>query len=477
MKNSIRWRLFSIAATSILVALLAAGGALVLIFENHLLRRVAQDLEVRWTELARSFALGRDGKPVVSREPADPRYLQPYGGAYWQIEENGQPVLRSRSLWDYELKTTSVPSARRASAFEMEGPSHSELYVVERAVTHESGGEARNFVLQVALDHAEIGQLREAFAYDVAKVLALLVVLLIVGGVLQLHFGLAPFERLRRSLGALREGRANRLDGDFPVEVAPLVEDLNLLLDRQEKLIEKARSRAGSLAHGLKTPMTILNGEIGRLEESGQRELAATLRDQYEAIRLHVERELAKARTHGAVRSSIAKTDVRHMAESLVDLMRKVDTEDRIRWDVDVPVGVTTPIEAGDFAEIVGNLLDNARKWARGAVCVEYVSQAGGARLSIADDGPGVEESLRSHILDRGVHAANAPGGSTGLGLSIVMDALAEYGLEMKIDTAASGCRISFPLDRSEANARPAPAQKIRRSFADVRATRRSPYL
>ena len=310
-------------------------------------------------------------------------------------------------------------------------------------------------MLQVALDHAEIGQLGEAFTYDVAKVLALLVILLVAGGVLQLQFGLAPFERLGRSLAAPRDGRASRLDGDFPVEVAPLVDDLNRLLDRQDKLIDKARARAGSLAHGLKTPLTILSGEIGRLEEGGQRELAATLREQYEAIRLHIERELAKARTHGAVRSSIAKTDVRRMVESLVDLMRKVDTEDRIRWTIDVPEGLTTPIEAGDFAEIVGNLIDNARKWARGAVRVEYAS----GRLSIADDGPGDEEGLRAHILDRGVHAANAPHGSTGLGLSIVMDALAEYGLEMTMATQAGGCRISFPLGGRDANPHIAPTR------------------
>ncbi len=122
MKGSIRWRLFSFAATTILVALVAAGGALVLIFENHLLRRVAHDLDIRWTELARSFALDPDGNPVVSRELAGPRYLRPYGGAYWQIEENGKPVLRSRSLWDFELKTATVRPAERAGAFEMEGP-------------------------------------------------------------------------------------------------------------------------------------------------------------------------------------------------------------------------------------------------------------------------------------------------------------------------------------------------------------------
>ena len=460
MKGSIRWRLFAFAVATILIALVAAGGALVVIFENHLLRRVAQDLEIRWTELARSFALDAEGKPVVARELADPRYLKPYGGAYWQIEEDGTPALRSRSLWDYELKTSAIPTSRRGNAFEMTGPSNSELYVVEREVVHQGDGGARRFLLQVALDHAEVSALREAFTYDVAKVLALLVVVLVVGGAAQLHFGLKPFERLRHSLARLRDGRASRLDGDFPAEVAPLVDDLNRLLDRQDKLIEKARSRAGSLAHGLKTPMTILSGEIRRLEESGQEEVAATLREQLEAIRLHVERELAKARTHGAVRSSVAETDVSLMVDRLVDLMRKVDTQDRIRWTVDVPAGLTTPIEAGDFAEIVGNLLDNARKWARRSVRVAYEARSENGSLSIVDDGPGVHEALRGHILDRGVHAADAPVGSTGLGLSIVIDALAEYGLQMTIDTRAEGCRISFPLGSALRTGRPPHSRK-----------------
>jgi signal transduction histidine kinase len=324
---------------------------------------------------------------------------------------------------------------------------------LERSVTHESGSGPRRFELRVALDHAEIDQLREAFTYDLAKVLALLAVLLVTGGFAQLYFGLKPFERLHFSLGLLRDGCVSRLEGDFPVEVAPLVADLNRLLDRHDNLIEKARARAGSLAHGLKTPMTILSGEVRRLEEGGQGEVAATLREQCETIHLHVERELAKARTHGAVRSSLAPTDVRGLVERLVDLMRKVDTQDRIRWKVDVPEGVTTAMEAGDFAEIVGNLLDNARKWECSAVRVTYAPERDGGRLSIADDGPGVDERLRGSLLDRGVHAANAPGGSTGIGLSIAMDTLEEYGFEITIDTQASGCCISFPLAKRGANA------------------------
>ena len=446
MTGSIRWRLFGLAAASILLALVVTGGALVVIFKDHLQRRVAQDLEVRWAELARAFDLDPTGTPVLRREMSDPRYVQPYGGAYWQIGQSGKPALRSRSLWDFELSTEAIPESARRAAFKAQGPNGSRLFVVERAVLHEVGGETRPFVLLVALDYAEIAELSDAFTQDVAKLLALLVVVLVLGGAAQLHFGLQPFERLRVSLSLLREGRASRLDGAFPVEVAPLADELNRLLDQQDKLIEKARSRAGSLAHGLKTPLTILNGEIGRLQESGQSEVAAVLSEQCEAIRVHVERELAKARTHGAINAPAAATEVRPMLERLVDLMRRIDTDDRIAWKVSAPEGLTSRLEAGDFAEVVGNLLDNARKWARSRVEVSCETQEGEWRLTVADDGPGVEAALREDMLKRGVRAANAPSGSTGLGLSIVTDALAEYGLALTVDATPSGCRISFPL-------------------------------
>ena len=203
---------------------------------------------------------------------------------------------------------------------------------------------------------------------DVAKILILLALLLGGGAWLQLRFGLMPLKALRTSLNAVREGRLPRLQGAFPREVAPLSDDLNILLDRQDDLVRKARDRAGALAHGLKTPLTILTSEIARLEKAGMQKSADTLRQQCLAIRGHVERELARARTHGAVEAVGLRTHIRPIVERLVDLMQRVETDRVIDWTIAISPDAQAEMEAADFAEVAGNLIDNARKWARSSV-------------------------------------------------------------------------------------------------------------
>lgn len=459
MTNSLRWRLLVFAALTIIVVLVAAGGALVMIFENHVLRRVEQELDIRWLELAKAFELDGEDRPILNKDLADPRYQQPYGAAYWQINGAGGPILRSRSLWDDTLVTNQIPDAEKTrGAFEIVGPNRSELYLVERNVTLNRAGGPLTFALIVASDHADVADLRQAFTLDLAKVLTLIFVVLVIGGWIQLRYGLSPLHALRRKLGELRDGGAQRLAGSFPAEIEQLVDDLNALLDRQDELVEKARARAGALAHGLKTPLTVLSGEIARLEREGQSQRSALLREQCDAIHANVERELARARTHGAVRSRNPRTEVKPMVERLIGLISRVDGAGRIEWAIRVPDRVFAMIEETDFAEIVGNLLDNARKWARTRVLVSYSEENNRAFLTISDDGPGVPSEHVNDIVERGVHFGRAGDQSSGLGLAIVRDMLAEYGMSPMIIKSTPGCNVSFDIGpiRSVAAGRPA---------------------
>jgi signal transduction histidine kinase len=251
---------------------------------------------------------------------------------------------------------------------------------------------------------------------------------------------------LRTSLSDVREGRVDRFKGAFPNEVQPLVDDLNMLLDRQDDLVRRARARAGALAHGLKTPLTILSGEIARLERGGQKERAAALKEQCAIIRAQVERELARARTHGAVLRFGSRTHVRPIVERLVELMRRVEGGDRLEWTIAIPPEARADMENSDFAEVVGNLLDNARKWARSRVVVAVEQNGRGKVLSIADDGPGVTPDRRDEVMRCGVHFGRDGDGSTGLGLAIVGDILAEYNQELTLEDARPGCRIVFHI-------------------------------
>ena len=163
-RNSIRLRLLLVAILSIVATIAVAGASLVVFFERQVLRYVEQDLNNRWTELATAF--GTEGESGIGQKLTDPRYHQPYGGAYWQVSEKGRPVMRSRSLWDDDLPLAG-PRAEGDRAFEVDGPNGSELYVIEREVTVEDAKEPRAVSLAVALDHGQIVELRQAFGWDV----------------------------------------------------------------------------------------------------------------------------------------------------------------------------------------------------------------------------------------------------------------------------------------------------------------------
>lgn len=445
--GSLRTRLLLVAIVTIATTLAAAGFGLVLLFEHQLLRKVAQDLNVRSAELARAFEVDAAGKPFLNRELADPRYDVPYGGAYWQISDGKERIMASRSLWDFPLDPSAVAKAAEGGkAVEMEGPEHAELYVEVRNVTLDIAGTQRTFSLLVALDHADVVVLRSEFADDVRSIMLVLAALLITGAWLQLKFGLSPLAALRVSLSGVREGRQRRLEGAFPREITPLTDEVNTLLDQRDMLVRRARDRAGTMAHGLKTPLTILSGEIARLERTGHAEVATTLAEQCEAIREYIERELARSRTHGALDTVSKRTPVAPIVDRLVDLMRRVDREQKIEWDVEIPSSTHSAMEADDLAEVVGNLFDNARKWASSRVEVRLVTEGEKTFLSVADDGPGIDTASADAIMTRGVSLAGKSPSSSGLGLSIVSDTLAAYGQKLAVASGAKGCRFTFEL-------------------------------
>jgi signal transduction histidine kinase len=439
---SLRFRLLCLSALTIAFALSIAAVALVTIFNRHLERRVEQELDVRLVELASGFGLNDDGLPAITKELADPRYDQPYSGAYWQVTDESGPILRSESLWDQHLTYAGPLSGERA--FETTGPQDSTLYALARDVKLTAGEAPRTFRLAVALDHAELQALGASFLSDVTQSLAVIGVVLILGAWVQIHLGLRPLRRLHDQLALIQHGRSSRLQGRFPSEIAPLVDNLNKLIDRQEESVRKARERAGDLAHGLKTPLTILEGEARRLEKGGNQGGADSMREQINHMRSHVDRQLARARSHGASVAGGACTDVTKTFDRLFGLMKRMPRSERLQWLNDLPPELRIRVDPDDFGEIAGNLLDNARLWATGRVRVSAELDGETVRLFVDDDGPGVSAELLDRIAMRGESGA-IPGEGNGLGLAIVNDLLALYGSSLTIETAPlGGCRAAF---------------------------------
>ncbi|MGE0653159.1 MAG: sensor histidine kinase, partial [Alphaproteobacteria bacterium] len=355
-RRSLRLRLVLGSAVSIALALSVAGVSLIMLFERQMLHRVEQELVQRWTELAAAFSLDDTGKPALLRSLSDPRYSRPYGGAYWQVSEAGVFALGSRSLWDKALSAESVPVG---GAAELPGPNGGKVYAVARSVTLAN----RVFTLIVALDHAEVIEHRRAFERDVAFVLVPIGLVLSLGAWLQMRQNLGPLRRVRRQLEEIRSGHRQRMAADFPVELEPLVAELNLLLDRQDSLLRKARDRAATLAHGLKTPLTLLASQARRLGRDGHEQQQAVIDAQIETMRRHVDRELARARTAGRSPGG-AFTPLSQIVDRLLRLMQHLPRGDRIEFVSTLPAGTGVRMEADDLSEVLGNLLDNARQWA-----------------------------------------------------------------------------------------------------------------
>ncbi|MET0745368.1 MAG: HAMP domain-containing sensor histidine kinase [Microvirga sp.] len=440
-RNSIRLRLLLVAVLSIVATIAVAGASLVVFFERQVLRYVEQDLNIRWTELATAF--GTEGEAGIGRKLTDPRYHQPYGGAYWQVSENQRPIMRSRSLWDDDLPLGEKRAEdERDRAFEVEGPNGSELYVIEREVTVDGEQGPRAVSLAVALDHGQIVELRQAFGWDVTRVLIPIALVLVLFAWLQLSLVLRPLRAVGQDLNAVRSGQIRRMTRRLPDEVAPMVDSINKLLDRQDDLVRKARDRAGVLAHGLKTPLTILGGDVRRIEQAGLHDVAAGMQEQLESIRALVEREVARARTSGASVGCGAFAQVDETVARLLRLMQHMPRGERLNWETSIPAGLAVDMDPHDFGEVMGNLIDNARKWATARVAIQAERRGEKARITVEDDGPGF--SGAGGRPERGVPEGSDPS-SSGLGLGIVEDILSEYGTNLEID-GNGRCRIRFEM-------------------------------
>ncbi len=446
---SLRLRLLALAALSIAATLTVAGLSFSYIFEDHVERLMEQDLETRWRELAGAFALDADGSPIVTQELTDPRYRLPASGAYWRVAESDHVALRSRSLWDQDLEPTqSAHFSPTGEAIEQRGPNGSAVYTMEREVTLVGEGAPRVFRLAVALDTAPLDALRRSFVKEMEFALGLIGLVLFAGAWLQASVGLRPLSRLRDELAKVHRGIEPRLAGRFPLEVAPLIKDLNLLIERQEGLVRKARERAGDLAHGLKTPLTILQGEARRLESGGNGDSAALLNQQVDLMRRHVDRELARARTIGATAAAGTLTDAHKTIARLIDLVGRMPRADAIAWENEVSEGFRVRMDPDDFGEVMGNLLDNARKWATSRVRIGVEIRGAVASIVVDDDGPGAAGADLARLAQRG-EQANADGEGAGLGLAIVTDVLTQYGSVLAIETSPlGGCRAKFSAPR-----------------------------
>jgi signal transduction histidine kinase len=270
----------------------------------------------------------------------------------------------------------------------------------------------------------------------------------VVGGLFLVRKALAPFRTLRAGLSSVREGRSQRIEGDYPAEVQPLVNDLNGLLEDRERAVARALTTAGDLAHGLKTPLAVLAQEAEQAGAAGHHDLAATLGQLVERMQRQVDYHLARARATATARAAPGiRCAVLPSVEGLVRTMRRLHAGRELTIDADVSPAHEIRGRREDLDEMLGNLLDNACKWARSRVAIASAIDHAELSIAVDDDGPGLDPSLRAQVLQRGARADQRVQGS-GLGLAIVSDLAELYGGSVTLETSPLGgtrARLQLP--------------------------------
>lgn len=448
--HSLRFRLLAATLVALLIALALGGVALAGLFRDHVMREFGRTLTTQLDQITARLDFDAAGKPVIDAAAlSDPRWSRPYSGLYWQLDASGglpqRAVLRSRSLWDASLAAPvdALPDGA-IHQHELPGPDGAPLLVVERSVrlAEAPGGLWR---LLVAADLRETEAAVAQFQGALAASLAALLALLCAAAVAQVAVGLAPLRSLQRALTAVHEGRAQRLQERFPAELQPLVDDFNAVLDHNAAVVARARTGAGNLAHAIKTPLAAM----AQAASSAQRrpealaELAPLVQEQVTVARRHVDWHLARSRAAAAQGMPGTRAAVAPVLAGLLRVMSRVHAAQGLQvTGGEVDAALHFAGEAQDLHEILGNVLDNAFKWARQQVQVSVKTVAGapGARLCIVieDDGPGIDATRRETVMARGVRLDESVPGS-GLGLAIVGELVGLYGGRVTLGSAALG--------------------------------------
>lgn len=442
-RDSLAFRLIAGAALWSVIALVAGGLVLSAIFRNSVENSFDSRLNVLLHSLIATTEVNAEGKIARQRGLSETRFDLAYSGWYWQIWPVApRPAVRSRSLFDQSLDLSAAETVERNAVglkvFDTVGPENQPLRVVERRVMLPGYDVPVSFA--VAGERSEMNTEIQSFNTWLIVSMAALGAGLLVALLIQVRYGLRPLENVRASLAQIRSGRATRLEGDFPSEIEPLAEELNGLLESNREVLERARTHVGNLAHALKTPLSVLTNEARTHDDA----FGETVRRMVTQMREQIDRHLTRARMAASANVLGANTPVKPVLMGLANALERIHAERGISIEVVCDDETGFRGEAQDLEEVVGNLLDNACKWAEEEITVSVnvhgIERRNRAFLQIVveDDGPGLPEAARKTALKRGARLDETKPGS-GLGLSIVTEIAELYGGELKLEAAKKG--------------------------------------
>ena len=423
--GSFRVRLILGAIVWITAGTVTGGVMLIELFRTRVQAEFESELDHHAGELAAIVTVTPDGQAAITQPLSDRRFSEPGSGHFWQVQTAGTAPVRSASLGEQRLTLSARPLRPDEEAYRVAPGPEGPVLITERVATPRAGGpEIR---IGVAINQAEVDQVMADLRRTIVVALAAIALGLIAAAVAQVAFGLRPLGRVREALRAISLGQARRLPDDLPSEVAPLAQGMNEVLAANEAVVRRARIQAGNLAHALKTPLAVLFDEAGRMTARG--ESGAVILHQCERMRRQIEYHLARARAAASSASVTAATPLEPALSALVSAIARLHRDRGLRFDLpEDEADLVVSCEAEDLDEMLGNLLDNAAKWARTVVAVRVaLPRPGWVRIAVEDDGPGMPEDAHERVFQVGERLDEQVPGS-GLGLAIVRDVAELYG-------------------------------------------------
>lgn len=434
MKSIQRRLSLGLASVLIVVGLILAQSSLWL-FDHSLRRYLREDLKDETRTLLVALVRGQNGVQLDERR-LDPTFQRPFSGHYFRIDFADE-TWRSRSLWDRDL-----PKPARAGLQDGlgDGP-HGQMLLVYRGDYLRFG---QRFSISVAQDYTPILESFRRLQWLGLGLGAAALLLILLAQRYTVRSALRPLERVREQIAQLQQGRRTELDSQVPLELEPLVAQVNHLLSHTEDTLKRSRNALGNLGHALKTPLAVLVSLSEREELRDQPELQATLREQLAQIRQRLERELGRARLAGEALPG-AHFDCAAELPGLFSTLGMIHSHGlKLEWQAEP--GLCLPWDREDLLELLGNLLDNACKWADAEVRLSLVKEGEGYRLWVDDDGPGIAPERREAVLGRGTRLDEQVAGH-GLGLGIVRDMVEAWGGSLSLeDSPLGGLRVAISL-------------------------------
>ncbi|MEM6463396.1 MAG: HAMP domain-containing sensor histidine kinase [Pseudomonadota bacterium] len=445
MSGSLTSRTIAAGLIWITISLGAGGWVILMVFQGSISRQFDAGL-VAELELLTASVAELEGDPSVRM--TNPDFWRVYSGTYWQASALDGRSYRSRSLWDAEFQIeTASPGEVRANIL---GPDEQPVRLLARAIDLPDG---QSWTVAVAQDTSSLKGEIARFERTLWISAAFVCVALLAFAFVLLRITLAPLKQLRYAVQN-RSVISQPIFGSYPREVAPLVNDLNALLARNERLREKGRLQAANLAHALKTPAAILTNELAKARR-GETIDTVLSGQAVESISAAADRHLSLVNAMPPDPALPSQTDLLSVTRSVVRAIGRIYPH--IRWEIVGNNSVHVGVAKTEVTEILGNVLDNAGKWARSKVRVALTEDTDFGTIVVDDDGPGVPQKDRGRILKQGMRLDESRSGS-GLGLTIVKDIVEVHRGALHMGRAPSGgLRIRIRLPAAPMSALPKP--------------------